>query len=69
MFLPIKELNVLLEAEDPPDDIPEALKWYGAVTVEFIREWSLTEAVWLMWDIWNASVLKWEMTNCFVNVK
>ena len=25
-LLPIKELNVLLEAEDPPDDIPEALK-------------------------------------------
>ena len=25
-FLPIKELNVLFEADDPPDDIPEALK-------------------------------------------
>ena len=58
----------MLEAEDPPDDIPEALKWYGAVTVEF-----LTEAVWLMWDIWNASVLEWKMENeklfCLLNLQ
>ena len=67
-FLPIKELNVLLEA-DADDILSDALKWYGADIDEFRRD-SRTEAVWCeIMDMWNASVLKWKMTNCLYLLK